>query len=122
MAINYRAEAEKHLATAARHLIEFPADMRIAEVAAWIGQGYATLALLAAPQGPATEIGRRFRITPQHLEAVTKVYKAAHQEGRSPTQAVADHFGTGHSTAAKWVGAARRNGHLPPANPGKAGA
>jgi hypothetical protein len=41
---NHRAEAEKHLAGAARHLTEHPADMRIAEVSAAIGQGYATLA------------------------------------------------------------------------------
>ncbi|MFJ2110548.1 hypothetical protein ACIOEX_01245 [Streptomyces sp. NPDC087850] len=44
MTVNHRAEAEKHLANAARHLTEHPGDMRIAEVAAWIGQGYATLA------------------------------------------------------------------------------
>jgi hypothetical protein len=44
MTINHRAEAEQHLATAARHLTELPADMRIAEVAASIGQGHATLA------------------------------------------------------------------------------
>jgi hypothetical protein len=44
MTINHRAEAEKHLANAARHLTEAPADMRIAEVAAWIGQGHAALA------------------------------------------------------------------------------
>lgn len=44
MTINHRAEAEKHLANAARHLTEHPGDMRIAEVAAWIGQGHAALA------------------------------------------------------------------------------
>lgn len=43
MSINHRTEAEKHLATAARHLTEVPADMRIAEVAAVIGQGHAAL-------------------------------------------------------------------------------
>jgi len=42
--INHRAEAEKHLDTAARHLTEHPGDMRIAEVAAAIGQVHATLA------------------------------------------------------------------------------
>jgi hypothetical protein len=47
MIINHRAEAERHLANAARHLTENVKDMRIAEVSAWIGQGYATLA--AAP-------------------------------------------------------------------------
>lgn len=44
MSINHRAEAEKYLANAARHLTEVPGDMRIAEVAAWIGQGHAVLA------------------------------------------------------------------------------
>jgi transcriptional regulator with XRE-family HTH domain len=44
MAIDHHTEAEKHLANAARHLTEVPADMRIAEVAALIGNGYATLA------------------------------------------------------------------------------
>ncbi|MER5461618.1 hypothetical protein ABT010_13210 [Streptomyces sp. NPDC002668] len=43
MSINHRAEAEKHLANAAHHLTEHPGDMRIAEVAAWIGQGHANL-------------------------------------------------------------------------------
>lgn len=44
MSINHRAEAEKHLANAAHHLTEHPGDMRIAEVAAYIGQGHASLA------------------------------------------------------------------------------
>lgn len=44
MNTDHRAAAEKHLDTAARHCNENPPDMRIAEVAAWIGQGYATLA------------------------------------------------------------------------------
>ncbi|GGS41192.1 hypothetical protein F2B00_03170 [Streptomyces parvus] len=44
MTVNHRAEAEKHLDTAARHLTEHPGDMRIAEVAAAIGQGHAALA------------------------------------------------------------------------------
>jgi len=52
MAVNHRAEAEKHLGNAARHLTEHPGDMRIAEVAAAIGQGYATL---AAAQDPVRE-------------------------------------------------------------------
>src|SRR5690606_20090804 len=52
MTINHRAEAEKHLDTAARHLTEHPGDMRIAEVAAALGQGYAAL---AATQDPVRE-------------------------------------------------------------------
>lgn len=67
MSIDHRAEAEKHLDTAARHLTESPADMRIAEVAAWIGQGHAALARneeQAATTGDLREalqsMGRRF--------------------------------------------------------------
>ncbi|WP_329217439.1 hypothetical protein [Streptomyces microflavus] len=52
MAVNHRAEAEKHLGNAARHLTEDPRDMRIAEVAAAIGQGYAAL---ASSQDPVRE-------------------------------------------------------------------
>jgi CO/xanthine dehydrogenase Mo-binding subunit len=44
MSTNHRAEAEMHLANAARHLTEDVRDMRIAEVSAWIGQGHAALA------------------------------------------------------------------------------
>jgi hypothetical protein len=43
MSTDHLAEAEKHLANAAYHLTEDPGDMRIAEVAAWIGQGHANL-------------------------------------------------------------------------------
>lgn len=44
MNIATRTQAEGHLATAARHLAEDPRDMRIAEVSALIGNGYAALA------------------------------------------------------------------------------
>lgn len=44
MSTDHRAEAERHLANAARHLTEEPGDIRIAEVAAQIGQGHAALA------------------------------------------------------------------------------
>lgn len=60
------------------------------------------------------EDGKRHRITEQHLEDVSRVYVQASQLGNPPTRAVADHFGVAHSTAAKWVGAARRSGLLEP--------
>lgn len=44
MSIDHRAEAEKHLATASRYLFKVPADVRIAKVAAVIGQGHAAIA------------------------------------------------------------------------------
>lgn len=58
--------------------------------------------------------GKRHRITEQHLEEVAEVYRQANSGGRPPTRAVAEKFGVAHSTAAKWVGAARRKGMLPP--------
>lgn len=57
--------------------------------------------------------GRRNRITDKHLTEVAEVYKAADVDGRPPTRAVADHFRTSHSTAARWVGLARSRGILP---------
>ncbi|MEU1088891.1 hypothetical protein ABZ401_19005 [Streptomyces sp. NPDC005892] len=56
MTINHRAEAKKHLDTAARHCNENPPDMRIAEVSAWIGQGYATLARGSETASTATDV------------------------------------------------------------------
>jgi hypothetical protein len=120
---DYRAEAEKHLANAAYHLTEHPGDMRIAEVAAAIGNGYATLALLDGRQGGAAEkgqAGKRWRLTTQHLGVVAATYRTASNEGLGPTRAVAEHFKVPHSTAATWVGHARRQGFLPATVKGRA--
>lgn len=54
----------------------------------------------------------RHRITEQHLKEVTRIYTEATEQGEAPTRAVAEHFDVAHSTAAKWVGTARRNGLL----------
>lgn len=117
MTTDHRAEAEKHLANAARHLTEHPGDMRIAEVSAAIGQGYAILALLDARQDAridhAADVARRFRITDRHLAQVADVYKRAAAGGQGPTRAVANYFDVAHSTAAKWAGHARSRGFLP---------
>lgn len=59
-------------------------------------------------------IQRRRKITPAHLEEVAKIYNEAQDKDEPPTRAVQNHFGVSHSTAAKWVGAARRGGQLPP--------
>lgn len=58
-------------------------------------------------------VQRRRKITPAHLEEVAKIYRQAQYQDEPPTRAVQQHFGVSHSTAAKWVGAARRNGLLP---------
>lgn len=62
---------------------------------------------------------RRVRVTGEHLEKVAEVYRVADAEGRPPTQAVSVYFDTSHSTAARWVGMARKRGLLPPTKPGK---
>ena len=49
------------------------------------------------------------RITDSHLKDVARVYTEAWNEGRPPTQAVADEFRASHSTAARWVGLARKS-------------
>lgn len=64
---------------------------------------------------PAFRPKRRNRITDEHLQAVATEYLAADNLGLPPTKAVAAQFQTSHSTAAKWVGAARRKNMIPPA-------
>lgn len=55
---------------------------------------------------------RRNRITREHLEAVAEIYRTANAAGAAPTRAVQDAFLTTHSTAAKWVSQARKEGIL----------
>jgi hypothetical protein len=49
------------------------------------------------------------------LPDVAAVYREASARRKNPTQAVAAHWDAAHSTAAKWVMRARREGHLEPA-------
>jgi hypothetical protein len=63
-------------------------------------------------EGAATEGRKRHRITEKHLKEVVRVYTEAVEAGAPPTKAVAELFGVAHSTAAKWVGTARRKGML----------
>lgn len=62
---------------------------------------------------------RRRKITPEHLQEVAKIYTAAQASDDPPTQTVKVHFAVSHSTAAKWVGAARKAGYLPPHESGE---
>lgn len=57
---------------------------------------------------------RRNRVTRQLLEQVAEVYKIAAEAGEPPTQTVAERFGRPHSTAAKWVARARKEGLIDP--------
>lgn len=55
---------------------------------------------------------KRYRITDEHLQAVVAVYRTAEDQAQPPTLTVATHYEVSHSTAAKWIGHARRAGHL----------
>lgn len=57
---------------------------------------------------------QRRLITRPFLEEVAKVYRDAMATQGAPTAAVARHFGAAHSTATKWVMAARSEGVLDP--------
>jgi hypothetical protein len=69
-----------------------------------------------------TPISRsRKRLTDSHLAKVAEAYRAAWKAGTPPTKAVAQSFTVSHSTAARWVGAARKAGHLGPADSSRGG-
>lgn len=64
---------------------------------------------------PATKVQRRRRVTRELLGEVAEVYRATHDKGNPPTQAVAEAFNVSHSTAGRWVVEARKAGILGPA-------
>lgn len=82
-------------------------------------QGPTIATLRAAMTTPITP--RRRRATDAHLLAVAETYRAAWQDGSPPTKAVAAAFSVSHSTAARWVGAARKAGHLGPSDSSRGG-
>ncbi|BCT76084.1 hypothetical protein SCMU_19260 [Sinomonas cyclohexanicum] len=51
---------------------------------------------------------RRDRVTDAKLLEVASVYREAMDQGKGPTRAVMEHFQTSYSTAARWVGMARK--------------
>lgn len=56
-----------------------------------------------------TPLARRVnRITDTHLAEVARIYTAAWSHNLPPTDAVRAHFGSSYSTAARWVGLARK--------------
>ncbi len=86
--------------------------------------GYACLACGAGggtATNPTMRTGRRNRITDEHLQAVVEVYRTADADGLPPTRTVSDRFEVPHSTAAKWVGHARKRGFLGAAVIGRTG-
>lgn len=61
---------------------------------------------------------RRRQVTPELLQEVADVYNA--DASGAPTKAVAEHFWKSHSTAARWVGLARKRRLITKTSPGKA--
>lgn len=57
---------------------------------------------------------------PEHFAEVARVYREADARSRTPTRAVARHFGVSQAAAAKWVARCRELGLLPPTTRGKA--
>jgi hypothetical protein len=78
-----------------------------------------------ASQGRAAErfpLGRRRnRVTVQLLTEVAQTYREAWEAGEPPTRAVSAHFNTSHSTAARWVARARKDGLLGPPDGSRGG-
>lgn len=64
---------------------------------------------------------RRDRVTSALLKEVANVYRTAWKGGTNPTTAVAEHFYKSHSTAARWVGLARKSGDLGPSDGSRGG-
>jgi hypothetical protein len=71
--------------------------------------------LHAARALPVARPQRRRAVTGELLRQVAAVYRKAVTDGEPPTTTVAGHFGVSHSTAARWVGQARKAGALGPA-------
>ena len=60
-------------------------------------------------------------VTEEHLRQVADAYRAAIEDGKPPTQTIADTMHASRPTAARWVQKARERGLLGAALPGRAG-
>ncbi|MFE7947373.1 hypothetical protein [Streptomyces sp. NPDC057426] len=69
----------------------------------------------AEARGTPSPKRKRVKMTDEFLQEVATVYRVAENMDMPPTRDVANHFKAPHSTAAKWVAAARRKKFLPPA-------
>jgi hypothetical protein len=69
----------------------------------------------AEARGAPSPKRKRVKMTDEFLREVAQVYRYAENMDLPPTRDVANHFKAPHSTAAKWVAAARRKKFLPPA-------
>lgn len=81
--------------------------------------GLPPMAFVLAVSRPSPELFRR--VNDEALAIVSAVYRAGLEEGKPPTQVVADYLQMPRSTAARWIARARERGLLGPATPGKAG-
>lgn len=78
-------------------------------------RSHAADAYASAMDNPPPSKRKRVRLTDDFLRNVARIYAVAENSGLPPTREVANHFRAPHSTAAKWVGSARRKEFLPPA-------
>ncbi|MFF1702571.1 hypothetical protein [Streptomyces sp. NPDC058252] len=94
-----------------------PYEFRPKEAVAWLDklQERAAEAYATARDRPSPR-KKRTRITDEFLNEVTNVYRMAENSELPPTREVANYYKAPHSTAAKWVAAARKKGLLPPAS------
>jgi hypothetical protein len=111
----------RHAAGSARSMFGWPE--RVGKSRRWRPPGAAERTRIYRELATGGRKPRRgSRISDDQSRSAAEVYKAALKAGDPPTQAVADTFGVGRSTAARWIQIARDRGHLGPATPGKASA
>lgn len=75
-------------------------------------------AKIAAAHSTPPSRGLMRRSDRERLDEVVRVYRAAFNDHRPPTKAVAEHFNVSRGTASAWVAQARASGLLPPTSPG----
>lgn len=97
--------------TSAMNLVE---EEVLGQGGAWDDTNSARMKAAAQAGHRAPVTRRRDRVTDALLREVATVYRDAQEAGEPPTKAVAAHFYKSHSSAARWVGFARKAGHLPP--------
>ncbi|MEH0423161.1 hypothetical protein [Streptomyces sp. B21-083] len=106
-----RLPMESWKALATEEMVRWLADDEVRLLVPQLADSSETPAI-SLTKKPQTAKPRRYKITDRHLKEVVGVYTEAVENGEPPTRAVADRFEVAHSTAAKWVGRARRDGLL----------
>jgi hypothetical protein len=115
------------VADAARHFMDsdVPLDPRIIETPESMAFANAVESARAGkrpPRGSSSSRPGRRGHPDSHYQEIARRYLALRQRGfRNPTARLAEEDRVSRSTAAGWVGGARKRGYLPPGRPGRAG-